>query len=77
MASSVVHKKLSFLDPTVNEDADLSQSTSRSTSIIGKSGSANQSSDRKSDVENHILMSQLYDPSGKMDQNGLGEHSKP
>jgi hypothetical protein len=51
MASSVVHKKLSFLDPTKNEDADLSQSISRSTSIIGKSGSANQSSDRKRDLE--------------------------
>lgn len=51
MASSVGHRKLSFEDPTVNEDAEIYQTIYRSTSIIGKSGNANQSSDRERDLE--------------------------
>lgn len=51
MASSVVHRKLSFQDRTVNEDAEIYRTIYRSTSIIGKPGSANQSSDRERDLE--------------------------
>lgn len=51
MSSSVVHRKLSFQDPAVSEDAGISQSIFRTTSILGKSGIADQSPDRKRDLE--------------------------
>ena len=51
MSSSVVHMNLTFQDPEVSEDAGIPQSIFRTTSILGKSGSADQSPDRKRDLE--------------------------